>query len=83
MSMAIAAVAGLVALVAVSYVVEALRPQPAAPERLDWAQDIAVRYATLNGTKVRYIATGHGPAVVLLKQRPRMGAVAFKSRRPD
>jgi pimeloyl-ACP methyl ester carboxylesterase len=62
----IAVVAGLVVLVTISYVVEALRPQPVAPERLDWAWDIPVRYASLKGTKLRYIATGRGPAVVLL-----------------
>src|SRR3989442_1219909 len=61
-----AAVAGLLALVAISYVVEALRSQPTAPERLDWAPDIPIRYVTLNGTKLRYIVTGQGPALVLL-----------------
>ena len=61
-----AAVAGPLALVAISYVVEALRSQPTAPERLDWAPDIPIRYVTLNGTKLRYIVTGQGPALVLL-----------------
>jgi pimeloyl-ACP methyl ester carboxylesterase len=63
---AIAAVAGLAGLVVLSYVVEALRPQPVAPEHLDWAPDIRVRHVTLTGMRLRYIATGQGPAVVLL-----------------
>src|SRR2546421_2011543 len=66
MNWAIAVVAGLLALPAISYVVEALRSQPTAPERLDWAPDIPIRYVTLNGTKLRYIVTGRGPALVLL-----------------
>lgn len=66
MTWALAVVAGLVLLVALSYVVEALRSQPAAPERLDWVPDIPVRYITLKGTRLRYIATGKGRAIVLL-----------------
>ncbi len=66
MNWEIAAVAGLLALLAISYVVEALRSQPTAPERLDWAPDIPIRYVALNGTKLRYIVTGQGPALVLL-----------------
>src|SRR6266700_1845225 len=62
----IAAVAGLLALLAISYVVEALRSQPTAPERLDWAPDIPIRYVALNGTKLRYIVAGQGPTLVLL-----------------
>lgn len=66
MSWVIAAAAGLVGLVAISYVVEALRSQPRAPERLDWAPDTPIRYVTLNGMQLRYIVTGQGPALVLL-----------------
>ena len=56
----------LAALVPISYLVEALRPQPTPPRRLDWAPEIPVRYVTLNGTRLRYIVTGQGPALVLL-----------------
>jgi pimeloyl-ACP methyl ester carboxylesterase len=66
MTWALVAVAGLVALVGISYIVEALRPQPTAPERLDWAPEISIRYVTANGARLRYIATGRGPAIVLL-----------------
>jgi hypothetical protein len=66
MSWVIAAVA-VILVVAISYVVEAMRPQPAAPDGLDWASDITIRYAMLKGTRVRYVATGRGPALVLLR----------------
>src|SRR5438034_8265337 len=56
----------LAALVAVSYMVEALRAGPVAPDRLDWAPDVPIRYVDLKGTKLRYIASGQGPALVLL-----------------
>src|SRR5213594_896505 len=56
----------LAALVAVSYMVEALRAGPVAPDRLDWAPDVPIRYVDVNGTKLRYIASGQGPALVLL-----------------
>ena len=58
--------AGLVALVALSYIVEALRPQPVPPARLDWAPDLPVAYADLGGLRLRYVTTGRGPALVLL-----------------
>ena len=56
----------LAALVAVSYMVESLRPAPVAPDRLDWAPDVPIRYVDVKGTKLRYIASGQGPALVLL-----------------
>jgi len=56
----------LAALVAVSYMVEALRAGPVAPDRLDWAPDVPIRYVDVKGTKLRYIASGQGPALVLL-----------------
>jgi pimeloyl-ACP methyl ester carboxylesterase len=59
-------VAVLVALVPLSYLVEALRTVPAPPDRLAWAPDISIRSLALNGTKLRYIVTGQGPALVLL-----------------
>ena len=54
------------ALVAVSYLIEALRSAPVAPDRLDWAPDVPIRYVDVKGTKLRYIASGQGPALVLL-----------------
>jgi len=59
-------VSALAALVAVSYMVEALRAAPVAPDRLDWAPDVPIRYVDVKGTKLRYIASGQGPALVLL-----------------
>ncbi len=56
----------LAALVPVSYLVEWLRSAPAAPDRLDWAPDIPVRYVEVKGTKLRYIAAGQGPTLLLL-----------------
>ena len=56
----------LAALVAVSYLIEALRSAPVAPDRLDWAPDVPIRYVDVKGTKLRYIASGQGPALVLL-----------------
>ena len=57
---------GLVALVALSYIVEALRPQPVAPEHLGWAPDLTVSYVDVGGLRLRYVATGRGRALVLL-----------------
>jgi pimeloyl-ACP methyl ester carboxylesterase len=59
-------VLGLVGLVLASYLIEALRPSPAAPERLAWAPEIPIQYVDLNGARVRYISAGSGPPLVLL-----------------
>jgi pimeloyl-ACP methyl ester carboxylesterase len=65
--MATVALASVVALVAISFVVEALRPAPKTPDRLEWAQSIPIQYVTVNGgVKVRYIKAGAGPTLVLL-----------------
>ncbi len=56
----------LVALVVISYIVEALRPAPKPPEKLAWAPGIGVQYAAIEGIKVRYIKAGVGPNLVLL-----------------
>src|SRR5438128_1388703 len=56
----------LAALVPLSYLVEAFRTAPAVPDRLDWAPDIPIRYVEVKGTKLRYVAAGRGPALVLL-----------------
>jgi pimeloyl-ACP methyl ester carboxylesterase len=57
---------GLVALVALSYLVEALRREPVPPARLGWATDLPVAYADLGGLRLRYVTAGRGPALVLL-----------------
>jgi pimeloyl-ACP methyl ester carboxylesterase len=63
----IAIVAGVfVGLTLVSYLVEALRRAPVAPERLAWAPEIPIRYTTVDGSKIRYIVAGQGPPLVLL-----------------
>jgi len=56
----------LVALVAISYIVEALRPAPKRPGLLDWAPDIRIQYLDLGDATVRYINTGAGPNLLLL-----------------
>jgi len=56
----------LVALVAISYIVEALRPAPKRPGQLDWAPDIQIQYLDLGDATVRYIKTGAGPNLLLL-----------------
>src|SRR5215467_5033834 len=56
----------LIALVVVSYIVEALRRPPKPPQALSWAPGIPIQYAAIGCTKVRYIKTGAGPNLVLL-----------------
>ncbi len=65
-SVAAIALACVVTLVLLSYAVEALRPRPTPPVRLLWAPDIPIRYASLDGLRVRYLKTGSGPHLVLL-----------------
>jgi pimeloyl-ACP methyl ester carboxylesterase len=62
----IIAAASLVGVVAVSFVVEALRAVPQTPRKLAWAPDIPVQFADLGGVNVRFIKTGSGPNLVLL-----------------
>lgn len=62
----IIALASLVGLVAVSYIVETLRPAPKRPEKLVWAPGIPIEYVDIGGVKVRYIKTGTGRNLVLL-----------------
>jgi pimeloyl-ACP methyl ester carboxylesterase len=48
---------------------EALRPSAGgadAPAQLPWAPDIPVGYVAVDGTRIRYVAAGSGPALVLL-----------------
>src|SRR5262249_44066209 len=56
----------LVALVVLSYIVEALRSAPKRPEALAWAPRLPTEYADLGGIRVRCIKTGVGPNLVLL-----------------
>ena len=56
----------LVAPVLVSYLVEAARRAPTPPERLAWAPDVPIRYVSVDGQRLRYLAAGKGPPVVLL-----------------
>jgi pimeloyl-ACP methyl ester carboxylesterase len=57
---------GLVGVVAVSYLIEALRPSPTPPERLAWAPEIPIQYVEINGVRLRYISIGNGQPLVLL-----------------
>jgi pimeloyl-ACP methyl ester carboxylesterase len=59
-------IAALAGLVAVSYLIEALRRAPRAPDRLVWAPDIPIRSVTVHGIRLRYIEAGSGPTLVLL-----------------
>ena len=58
--------ASLVALLVISYIVEALRPAPKRPESLAWAPNIPIEYVEIGGIKLRCIKTGAGPNLVLL-----------------
>lgn len=55
-----------VALWLVSLVMEALRAAPRVPGTLRWAPDIPIEYIEVDGTKLRYVKAGTGPAIVLL-----------------
>jgi pimeloyl-ACP methyl ester carboxylesterase len=66
MSAIVIGVGVIVGLVAVSYLVEAMRSPPARPEHLAWAPDIPVRYASVDGNRIRYVVTGSGPTLVVL-----------------
>lgn len=50
----------------VSLLVEAMRPGPATPKQLRWAPNIPIQYIDVNGSRLRYIKAGEGPALVLL-----------------
>ena len=62
----IIAVAALAGTVLVSLLVEALRTEPPAPEKLAWAPEVPIQYLDVNGVRLRYITTGQGPNLVLL-----------------
>lgn len=63
--LAIIIVAG-VGLPVISLTVEALRRSPSPPQQLRWAQEIPIQYVEVNGLRLRYIKTGHGPILILL-----------------
>jgi alpha-beta hydrolase superfamily lysophospholipase len=65
MSPVFGAVAALAGVVAVSYLVEALRRAPQAPDILPWAPDIPIRHVSVSGIRLRYIEVGRGPTLVL------------------
>jgi pimeloyl-ACP methyl ester carboxylesterase len=50
----------------ISFAVEARRKAPASPTKLSWAPDAKIDYVNIAGSKLRYIKTGNGPALVLL-----------------
>jgi pimeloyl-ACP methyl ester carboxylesterase len=64
--MLIGVLVSVLALVGVSYLVEALRPVPKPSDTLTWAPGLHIHYADLDGTRIRYIKTGTGPNLVLL-----------------
>ena len=58
---------GLLAVpIGLSYLMEALRRPPKSPEQLPWAPTVPIRYVEVDGTRLRYVAVGDGPALVLL-----------------
>jgi pimeloyl-ACP methyl ester carboxylesterase len=62
----IIALGSLVAVYLVSYIVEALRRGPMAPQTLVGASNIPVQHLDAGGVRVRYIKTGSGPNLILL-----------------
>jgi pimeloyl-ACP methyl ester carboxylesterase len=51
---------------AVSFLIEAMRTVPQPPMTLRWAPDIPISCVEVDGNKLRYVASGSGPALVLL-----------------
>ncbi len=49
-----------------SYVVEALRPQPDVPQTVEWDPGIPVRWIEVHGVSLRYVTAGSGPPLLLL-----------------
>ena len=50
----------------VSFVVEALKPAPKAPETMPWDTSLKPAYVMVDGVNIRYLKTGQGPTLVLL-----------------
>ncbi len=66
MSLLLIALGSLAIVVAVSFLVEGLRPRPEPPASLYWAPNIPIKSVTIDGNRIRYIKTGKGPTLVLL-----------------
>jgi hypothetical protein len=49
-----------------SFVMEALRPAPRAPQKLRWAPDLPIEHVDIGSNILRYTKTGRGPNLVLL-----------------
>jgi pimeloyl-ACP methyl ester carboxylesterase len=64
-TIAILALAGVLAPVLVSYLVEALRRRPTSSGRTVLGPGIGFEFADLGGTQVRYLKVGRGPNLVL------------------
>jgi pimeloyl-ACP methyl ester carboxylesterase len=62
----IGVLAALGGLVAVSYIVEALRSVPERPDKVAWAPEVPIHHIDIGGVRVRYIKMGSRPNVVLL-----------------
>jgi pimeloyl-ACP methyl ester carboxylesterase len=56
----------LVAVVLLSYLIDAFRRTPSAPARLAWLPSAPIDTVDADGVRLRYIAVGNGPTVVLL-----------------
>lgn len=58
--------ASLVVVWLVSFLLEALRPAPKAPEAMPWDPSLKPAYVTVDGVKLRYLKVGEGPVLLLL-----------------
>ncbi len=58
--------ASLVIVWLVSFLLEALRSAPKAPEAMPWDPSLKPAYVTVDGVKLRYLKVGEGPVLVLL-----------------
>lgn len=63
---AIVLIGSMVALWLLSFLFEALRPEPKTPEKLRWAPEIPISYTNIDGNRIRYVKTGQGPTLLLL-----------------
>src|SRR5690242_4336710 len=56
----------LAAVVLLSYLIDALRRTPGAPSRLAWMPSAPIGMIDVDGIRLRYVAVGDGPPLVLL-----------------
>ena len=56
----------LAAVVLLSYLIEVLRRKPTAPTRLAWLPSAPIDTVDADGVRLRYVAAGEGPTLVLL-----------------